>query len=365
MDLLQRLASRIGQMESRHRQVEALLSSPEAIGSRQQFSELTREHLRLGQALNTHARLLQARQDLAQAREMASSDPEMAEMARDEIAALEEEIPQLESRLKTFVAPPDPADSRDCIIEIRPAAGGDEAGLFAEEMSRMYMNYAAAKGWRCEVLEHSASDLGGLKSIAFSVKGQDVFKEMGMESGVHRVQRVPTTETQGRIHTSTVTVAVLPEAEEIDVKLDPDDLKIETTRSSGAGGQHVNKTDSAVRITHIPTGTVVFCQAGRSQHSNKDLAMQILRSRLLEQRILAERARLSHARLDQIGSGERSERIRTYNFPQSRCTDHRYGITRHDLGAIVSGSLGPLLEQILAIEAERRLEAELGQPGIS
>ena len=258
-----------------------------------------------------------------------------------------------------LIVPPDPNDSRNCIVEIRPAAGGDEAALFAEDLMKMYQQYSGSKGWKVDVMEYTPSDLGGLKATVFSVKGEDVFRELNFESGVHRVQRIPKTETQGRIHTSTVTVAVLPEAQEVDLHIDPKDLKFDTYRSSGAGGQCVNTTDSAVRVTHIPTGIACYSQQERSQHQNKEIAMQLLRSKLLDEKIREENQKMADERRGQIGTGDRSERIRTYNYPQSRITDHRFGVTVHNLPDVMAGKFGDVMDRILAIDAEQRLAAEV------
>jgi peptide chain release factor 1 len=246
------------------------------------------------------------------------------------------------------------------IVEIRPAAGGDEAGLFAADLYRMYTRFAEERGWRVELLDVSESDLGGLKGVSFSVQGPEAYRFLHYESGVHRVQRIPVTESGGRIHTSTVTVAVLPEAEEVDIEINPEDLRMDVFRSSGPGGQCVNTTDSAVRITHLPSGLSVASQQEKSQHRNREIAMRILRSRLLEIKQAEETARNAAERRSQVGTGDRSERIRTYNFPQSRVTDHRFGITRHDLAAILEGGLGDLLAEIMAQDVERQLAEKVG-----
>lgn len=285
-------------------------------------------------------------------------DPEMRALAEDELAQLKDSVPALEREIRVALLPKDEADERSAILEIRPAAGGDEAALFAAELFRAYQRYAEGRGWRFEVLDYDESDLGGVKGATAEIAGRGVFAKLKFESGVHRVQRVPATETQGRIHTSTVTVAVLPEAEEVDVQIDDKDLRIDTYRASGAGGQHVNKTDSAVRITHLPTGTVVAMQEEKSQHKNRAKAMKLLRAKLYE----AERARLHGARSadrkSQVGTGDRSERIRTYNFPQGRVTDHRIGLTLHKIDRVMLGEFDEIIDALLAEDEAARLAAE-------
>jgi peptide chain release factor 1 len=269
-------------------------------------------------------------------------------------------VPRLEREVRLMLLPKDSADERSAILEIRPAAGGDEAALFAAELFRAYQRYAELRGWRFEILDFDENELGGARSASAEVNGRGVFARLKFESGVHRVQRVPATETQGRIHTSTVTVAVMPEAEEVDVQINESDLRIDTYRASGAGGQHINKTDSAVRITHIPTNTVVAMQEERSQHKNRAKAMKVLRARIYE----AQRSQLANARAadrkSQVGTGDRSEKIRTYNFPQDRVTDHRIGLTLHNIEKIMTGALDPLLDALIAEDEAARLAAELG-----
>ncbi len=286
------------------------------------------------------------------------ADPEMRELAEAELAETQKTLPALEREVRLLLLPKDAADERSAILEIRPAAGGDEAGLFAAELFGAYRRYAEARGWRFEVMEYDESDLGGLKGAMAEVAGRGVFARLKFESGVHRVQRVPSTETQGRIHTSTVTVAVLPEAEEVDVQVNEADLRIDTYRASGAGGQHVNKTDSAVRITHLPTGIVVAMQEERSQHKNRAKAMKILRARMYEaQRNSLDSARAAD-RKGQIGTGDRSERIRTYNFPQGRVTDHRIGFTLHKIERVMLGELDEVIDALTEEDQASRLLAE-------
>ena len=287
------------------------------------------------------------------------ADPEMKGLAEAEWLEQKERVPALEREIRILLLPRDAADERSAILEVRPAAGGDEAGLFAAELFRAYQRYAEARGWRFEVLDYDESDLGGIKGATAEITGRGVFARLKYESGVHRVQRVPATETQGRIHTSTVTVAVLPEAEEVDVQVNDADLRIDTYRASGAGGQHVNKTDSAVRITHLPTGIVVAMQEEKSQHKNRAKAMKVLRARLYDaQRHAADSARAAD-RKSQVGTGDRSERIRTYNFPQGRVTDHRIGLTLHKLAAVLDGDLDELLAALItADQAEKLRQAQ-------
>jgi peptide chain release factor 1 len=285
-------------------------------------------------------------------------DPELKELAEAEYLDLKDRVPALEREIRLMLLPRDIADDRSAILEVRPAAGGDEAALFAAELFGAYQRYAGTQGWRFEILEYDESDLGGVKGATASIEGRGVFARLKFESGVHRVQRVPATETQGRIHTSTVTVAVLPEAEEVDVQINEGDLRIDTYRASGAGGQHVNKTDSAVRITHIPSGVVVAMQEEKSQHKNRAKAMKVLRARLFE----AERSRLAGARAadrkGQVGTGDRSERIRTYNFPQGRVTDHRIGLTLHKIDRVMLGELDDIVGALMAEDQAARLAAE-------
>ena len=290
--------------------------------------------------------------------EVMLADPEMKEMAEAEYHELKQQIPELEMAIRLSLLPKDEADDRSAILEIRPAAGGDEAGLFAAELFAAYLKYAALQGWRSEIMEYNESELGGLKEGIAEITGKSVFARFKFESGVHRVQRVPTTETQGRIHTSTVTVAVLPEAEEVDVEINEGDLRIDVYRASGAGGQHVNKTESAVRITHLPTGIVVAMQEERSQHKNKAKAMKILRSRMYEQQRASVHATRAADRKGQVGTGDRSERIRTYNFPQGRVTDHRINLTLHKIDRVMLGEFDDIIEALISEDQAARLAAD-------
>ncbi|HQW29349.1 MAG: peptide chain release factor 1 [Verrucomicrobiales bacterium] len=325
-------------------------------------TELTREYNRLKLLLDDWETLAKAKIDLDENRDLVKSgDTEMAEMAEEEIPGLELLITDLENRVQYALLPHDPTEDRDAIVEIRAGTGGDEASLFAGDLYRMYQRYAEQRGWKTEPVEASPSEVGGFKEVVFKVTGEEVFRFLKYESGVHRVQRVPSTETQGRIHTSTATVAVLPEAEEVDVELKPDELHIQATRSGGPGGQHVNTTDSAVQITHLPTGIMVKCQDGRSQGKNKEKALQILRAKLLEAKIREESEKYSAHRKSLIGSGGREEKIRTYNYPQNRLTDHRVNLTLYNLDQVVAGELSGIIEILQASEmADRLAELEAG-----
>ena len=353
--LIERKRLRLPELESNMAQ-DGFFDDPRAAG------ELTREYNRLKNLLDDWEALAKARIDLADNLELAKAgDVEMAEMAAEEIRALEKLITELESRVQYALLPHDPTEDRDAIVEIRAGTGGDEASLFAGDLYRMYQRYAEQRGWKTEPVEASPSEVGGFKEVVFKVTGEEVFRFLKYESGVHRVQRVPSTETQGRIHTSTATVAVLPEAEEVDVELKPDELHIQATRSGGPGGQHVNTTDSAVQITHLPTGIMVKCQDGRSQGKNKEKALQILRAKLLEAKIREESEKYSAHRKNLIGSGGREEKIRTYNYPQNRLTDHRVNLTLYNLDQVVTGELSGVIEVLQASEMEDRLaELEAG-----
>jgi peptide chain release factor 1 len=350
------LARRVAPLEEQARALEAKLADPALAGSPGEYARLAKELGALRPVLEAAAAWRRVQGEIAGAREMlAEGDAELRELARRELDALEARRAELEAELKRRLLPRDPNDEKDVILEIRAGAGGEEAALFAADLFRMYARFAERQGWKLEPLSVSETGSGGYKEVIAGLSGERVYSRLKHERGVHRVQRVPVTEAAGRIHTSTVTVAVLPEAEEVEVEIDPKDLRIDVFRSSGPGGQSVNTTDSAVRVTHLPTGTVVQCQDEKSQHKNKARALKILRARLLEaerERAASERA---SERRSQVGSGERSERIRTYNFPQSRVTDHRAGVTVHRLEAILEGDLGELLD---AVQAELQARAE-------
>jgi peptide chain release factor 1 len=352
------LRPHIEKFAQRLAEVETELSDPKVFANHQRFQDLSREYARLKDLTAQGTAFLKALTDREANQALLKSEPadsEIAELAREEIARLDPDVKRLELEVLRGVLPPDPADSRNTIIEIRAGAGGSESALFAADLYRMYSRYSESRGWKVEALDSSPSDLGGFKEVVFSVNGQDVFKRLKYESGVHRVQRVPATEAQGRIHTSTATVAVLPEAEEVDVQLKPEELEITVCRASGPGGQGVNTTDSAVQVTHKPTGLIVRCADGRSQQKNKQKALTVLRSRLLEQRVAKENAKYAAQRKAQVGTGERNERIRTYNFPQNRVTDHRIELTIYNLPAVIDGNMDGILEPLMAHDLEERL----------
>jgi peptide chain release factor 1 len=311
------------------------------------YRALTKEHAELVDVVGRYERYCQVRQEIAGSQELLKDpDPDVREMANAEVADLESEKNALEAQLKLMLLPKDPNDTRNVILEVRAGTGGDEAALFAGDLFRMYTRYAENQGWKVELLSSAESEAGGFKEVIAMITGKGAYSRFKYESGTHRVQRVPETEAQGRIHTSACTVAVLPEAEDVEIDIDPTDLRIDLFRASGAGGQHVNKTESAVRITHIPTGVVVSCQDEKSQHKNKAKAMKVLQSRLLDAMQAEQQAKTAADRKNQVGSGDRSERIRTYNFPQGRCTDHRVGLTLYKLEAIMQGDLDEVIETL-------------------
>jgi len=348
--LIERKRERFGQLERE-------IADPKLFENRKRARELMREHSGIKQLLERWNELEAARKQLDDNRELATSrDVEIAAMADDEIPDLEKRVVDLERDIQIGLLPPDENEDRDAIVEIRAGTGGSEAAIFAADLYRMYNRYAEAAGLKTEDLESSPSELGGLKEVIFKVSGESVFRKLRYESGVHRVQRVPATEAQGRIHTSTATVAVLPEAEDVDVELKPEDLRIEVSRAGGPGGQGVNTTDSAVQVLHIPTGTIVRCQDGRSQLKNKEKALSILRARLLERQQQEEAAKYSAQRRGQIGTGGREEKIRTYNFPQNRITDHRIGLTLYNLDRVMEGDIGEMIKTLQAADVAERLK---------
>lgn len=355
------LSPLIDRMRATFADIERQMSDPDFYTDRERSQTVGREHQRLLGFLSTYDELESCRSQLADNHELQQSeeDPELLEMVSADIADLEDRIEKLDLKVMALILPPSPNDSRNTIVEIRPAAGGDEAALFAGDLYRMYSRYAENHKWKVEILDRTESDLGGIKDISFSLAGEDVFRAMRFESGVHRVQRIPTTETGGRIHTSTVTVAVLPEAEEVEIKISPEELRMDVFRSQGPGGQSVNTTDSAVRITHIPSGLSVASQQEKSQHRNREIAMRILRSRLLEMKEEEEAAKHAAERRSQVGTGDRSERIRTYNYPQNRITDHRYNLSWFSLPAIMEGDIQQIFDEIIAVDISNRLDAEL------
>ena len=351
------LQPHIEKFAARMAEVEIELGDPKVFENNRRAQELGREYSRLKNLVVKGEQYLKAREELAENQELVNGGDEMAEMAAEEVLRLEAEIPVLEKEVELGLVPPDPADSRNTIIEIRAGAGGDEAALFAGDLFRMYTHYASAQGWKHESMSSSGADMGGYKEIIFSLSGEEVYKQMKFESGVHRVQRVPATEASGRIHTSTVTVAVLPEAEEVDIEIKPEELEISATRASGPGGQGVNTTDSAVQIVHKPTGLIVRCSDERSQIKNRAKAMKVLRSRLLDQKLAEENAKYAAERKAQVGTGERNERIRTYNFPQSRVTDHRIDLTMHSLSTFIEGDIGEMITILIQNDLEEKLAA--------
>jgi len=356
MDLL----PHIDKFARRFAEVEAALSDPKAFDNPQRAQELAKEYARLKELVAQGEAYRKVLADLAENRALLQAEPaesELGQMAKEEAGRLEAEEKRLAREVQRGILPPDPADSRNTIFEIRAGAGGQESALFAADLYRMYTRYAEARGWKFENLDSSPSDLGGFKEVIFQITGTDVYKRLKYESGVHRVQRVPATEAQGRIHTSTCTVAVLPEAEEVDVELKPEDLDISVCRASGPGGQGVNTTDSAVQVIHKPSGLIVRCADQRSQQKNKARALTVLRSRLLERKIEEEAAKYAAQRKAQVGTGERNERIRTYNFPQNRVTDHRIELTLYNLPVVMEGEIDPIIEPLMANDLEERLAA--------
>jgi peptide chain release factor 1 len=354
------LKPHIERFRKRFAELESLLSDPKVFDNPQTAQELSREYARLKDLVAAGAAYLKSVADLEENRALLKTelpDSELAQMAKDEIVRLEADEKKFAQQIQFGLVPPDLTDSRNTIVEIRAGAGGSESALFAADLYRMYCRYAEARGWKNQTLDSSPSDLGGFKEIIFQISGSDVFKRLKYESGVHRVQRVPATEAQGRIHTSTCTVAVLPEAQEVDIEIKPDEIEINCCRASGKGGQGVNTTDSAVQIIHKPTGLIVRCADERSQQKNRLTAMTVLRSRLLEAKIAEENAKYAAHRKDQIGTGDRSEKIRTYNFPQNRVTDHRIEVTLYNLSVFIEGNLDELIDPLMTHDMETKLAA--------
>ncbi len=345
-------------IESRYEEIAQRMADPEVVGDPDRLAELAREHAELEELVTLYRQYRQARTELDQAESLLEdSDPELRELAEAEVVRLRERLDELEAQLRQLLLPRDPRDQRDVIVEIRAGAGGEEAGLFAGDLYRMYTRYAERRGWQTELLSAHPTDLGGFKEVIFEVRGRGAFSRLKFESGVHRVQRVPITESSGRIHTSTATVAVLPEADEVEVYIDPNDIEMEVYRSSGPGGQHMQKNATAVRLIHKPTGMVVTCESERSQVQNRARALAILRARLYEIERQKQETEIAEARRAQVGTGERSEKIRTYNFPQNRVTDHRIGLTLYRLPDILDGDLDPFIDELIAQAQAERLRA--------
>ena len=353
------MLDKLEQVEARFVKVNDLLCLPETVSDQKKYADLMRELKNLTPVVETFREYKATVENGEAAKEMLSdcADKELQEMLELEIEESKEKAVELNDKLKVLLLPKDPNDDKNVIIEIRAGAGGEEAALFANSLFRMYSMYSEGRGWHPEVLSVNETGLGGVKEISFMIEGEGAYSRFKFESGVHRVQRVPETESGGRIHTSTVTVAVLPEAEEVDIDIDPTELQIDTYRSSGAGGQHVNKTESAIRITHLPTGTVVECQDERSQHKNRERAMKILRSRLLDAERERQNAEIADERRSQVGTGDRSERIRTYNFPQGRVSDHRIGLTLYRIETIMNGDIDEIIDALITADTAEKLKS--------
>ena len=350
------MLDKLKQVEARYAEIEAKLADPTWYSDSEQIQKLYREQRELQSVAETYRAYQRAEADLAQAKELLG-DPEIGEMAKEELADAKERISRLEQELRILLLPKDPNDEKNVILEIRGGVGGEESALFAHSLFRMYSMYAERRGWKIEIANLSETELGGVKEVSAIIEGAGAYSRLKFESGVHRVQRVPETEAGGRIHTSTVTVAVLPEQDEVSFQLDPKDLQIDTYRSSGAGGQHVNKTESAIRITHLPTGMVVECQDERSQYKNKDRAMKILASRLYAAEQEKQASAIAAERRSQVGTGMRNERIRTYNFPQGRVTDHRIGLTLYKIDQIMNGDLDEIMDGLITADQAEKLKA--------
>ena len=343
--------------ENRYEEINHKLVDPEVIGDQNEYRKLMKEHSDLEEIVAKYGEYKKLNKEIEEVKELLGEklDKEFKQMVDAELKEAERRLEEVKTELKILLLPKDPNDDKNVIVEIRGGAGGDEAALFAADLFRMYSKYAEKQRWSTEILDSNPTEIGGFKEVIFLIKGKGAYSKLKYESGVHRVQRVPTTEASGRVHTSTVTVAVLAEAEEIDVEIDPNDLRIDTFRASGAGGQHVNRTDSAIRITHIPTGMVVTCQDERSQHKNRDKAMTILRSRLYEIAQQQQEGDIAQERKSQVGTGDRSERIRTYNFPQGRITDHRIGLTLYKLENVLDGEIDEIIDALITTEQSEKL----------
>lgn len=345
-------------LEERYEELNRLIGDPEVIADRERWQQYVRSHAELEEIVTVYRRYKKVAQEASEARELLGEklDADFRELVEEEFKELKDRQEELERELKILLLPRDPNDEKNVIMEIRAGTGGEEAALFAADLFRMYLRYAESKGWRCEIMDASPTDLGGFKEVVFLVEGKGAYSRLKFESGVHRVQRIPTTESGGRIHTSAATVAVLPEADEVEVEIKPEELRVDVFCSTGPGGQSVNTTQSAVRITHLPTGIVVTCQDEKSQHKNKEKALRVLRARLKDRAEEEQRQKMDSMRRLQVGTGDRSERIRTYNFPQNRVTDHRIGFTTHRLEEVLLGDLDDIIEALLTTDQAERLK---------
>jgi len=353
------MIEKLAQVEIRYNEVSEKLMQPDIVSDQKQYRDLMKEHKNLTPIIEKYKEYKAAESAMNEAKAMLDEkidDKDFKEMVEQEYLDNKARLPEITEELKILLIPKDPDDDKNVIMEIRGGAGGEESALFAHSLYRMYSMYAESKRWKTEVLSLNETELGGIKEISFSISGENAYGRLKFESGVHRVQRVPETESQGRVHTSTATVAVLPEAEEVDVSINPADLQIDTYRAGGAGGQHVNKTESAIRITHLPTGLVVECQDERSQHKNKDKAMKVLRSRLYEREAAERNAKIASERKSQVGTGDRSERIRTYNFPQGRVSDHRIGLTLYKIESFMDGDLDEMIDALITADQSEKLK---------
>ena len=354
------MLDKLSQIEKRYLEIESALSSPEVMNDMEGYKKYMKEYKNLLPVVEKYREYKDAERDIADAEEILSieDDPELRALADEQKNEARAKLEPLMDELRILLLPKDPNDDKNVIIEIRGGAGGEEAALFAATLMRMYSMYAESKGWKTEIINENATELGGYKEVSFMIEGDGAYSRLKFESGVHRVQRVPDTESQGRIHTSTVTVAVLPEVDDVEIEINMADLQIDTYRASGAGGQHVNKTESAIRITHLPTGLVVECQDERSQHKNKDKAMKVLRSRLYEQAQKEQTDKIASERKSQVGTGDRSERIRTYNYPQGRVSEHRIGLTIYHLEQTLNGDLDEIIDALITADQAEKLKAE-------
>lgn len=344
------------EIEFQYEDVERQLSDPEVVADQTKYKDLTQRYTELKEFVEKYRLFKSLHQNRLDAEEMLD-DPEMKGVAKEELDDIDQQLHSIDEDLQLFLVPKDPNDHRNAIVEIRQGTGGDEAALFAEDLLKMYQRYSEKKGWTFEIMSQHLTEIGGIKEVSFTVSGAGVYSELKYEIGTHRVQRVPATESSGRIHTSAATVAVLPEVADVDIDINMKDIRVDTYRASGAGGQHVNKTSSAVRLTHIPTNTVVACQDERSQFQNKDKAMRLLRARIYEQQLMAQRKKESDLRKSQVGSGDRSEKIRTYNYPQGRVTDHRIGLTLHALDKIMQGDIEPIISSLIKADRIEKLKS--------